>query len=277
MLRYVQLRRAMHWVSLLAALVVCLTPLAAQDVARVVELSGQVSVLKDSSPVPLFAGGAVSPKQVILTGPDGYAKFQIGDGSTFEVFPNGRVTFRDSFSWTELVEVWLGRIRVQVEHRNGPNHKSVSTPTALISVRGTVFDVVVEDSDDTTLVSVEEGLVDVQHQLRAGAAVRLHPGESIRVFRNQPLAHVVDKTPAIRAVLNAAREALYDVMLRRGAGGTAGPLPGGTTTATSGDRGCKTGPCTGTGTGTGTGTSAPGAPGAPPSAPGPPPASGGGG
>ena len=217
----------------------------------------------------LFVGNVVSPKQIIITGPDGYAKFQIADGSTFEVFPKARVTFRASFSWTELVEVWLGRIRVQVEHRNGPNYKSVASPTALISVRGTVFDVVVEDEDDTTLVSVEEGLVDVQHLLQAGSAVRLHPGESIRVFRNQPLARAVDKTPAIRAMLNAAREAVYDVMLRRQPGGMGGTLPGGTTTSTSGDK-----PKPGTGTGTGTSTaSAPGAPSAP-SAPGPPPGTG---
>jgi hypothetical protein len=272
MLRYVQLPRAMRCVSLLAALVVCVTPLAAQETATVIELSGQVSVLRDSTPVPLFVGSAVSPKQIVITGPDGYAKLQIADGSTFEVFPRARVTFRATFSWTELVEVWLGRIRVQIDHRKGPNNKSVSTPTALISVRGTVFDVVVEDEDDTTLVSVEEGLVDVQHLLRAGAPVRLHPGDSIRVFRNQPLAHVVDKTPAIRAVLNAAREALYDVMVRRTAG-TGGTLPGGTTTTSSGD---KPKPGTGTSTGTGTGdtTNAPGAPGAP-TAPGPPPGTGG--
>jgi hypothetical protein len=257
MLRYVQPRLAKWVVSLLALLVVCLPPLCAQEGAKVIELSGQVSVLHDSTPVALFVGSVVSPKQIVITGPDGYAKFQIADGSTFEVFPKARVTFRATFSWTELMEVWLGRIRVQVEHRNGPNYKSVASPTALISVRGTIFDVVVEDEDDTTLVSVEEGLVDVQHLLQAGSAVRLHPGESIRVFRNQPLARVVDKTPAVRAMLNAAREALYDIMLRRQAGGTG--LPTGTTTSTSGDN-----PKPGTGgTGTGTGTSAPGAPGAP--------------
>jgi hypothetical protein len=258
MLRYVQPRLATWVVSLLALLVVCLPPLSAQqDAAKVIELSGQVSVLHDSTPVALFVGNVVSPKQIVITGPDGYAKFQIADGSTFEVFPKARVTFRATYSWTELMEVWLGRIRVQVEHRNGPNYKSVASPTALISVRGTIFDVVVEDEDDTTLVSVEEGLVDVQHLLQAGSAVRLHPGESIRVFRNQPLARVVDKTPAVRAMLNAAREALYDIMLRRQAGGVGLPT-GGTTTSTSGDK-----PKPGTGTGTGTGTSAPGAPGAP--------------
>jgi hypothetical protein len=255
MLRYVQLRLAIRWVSLWAVLVVCLAPLAAQDAAKVIELNGQVSVLKDSSPVPLFVGNPVSQKQLIVTGPDGYAKFQVADGSTFEVFPNARVMFRANFSWSELVEVWIGRIRVQIEHRNGPNYKSVSTPTALISVRGTVFDVVVEDEDHTTLVSVEEGLVDVQHLLRAGSPVRLHPGESIRVFPNQPLAHLVDKTPAIRMVLNAAREALYDVLLRRQASGTGVPS-GGTTTTSNGDSGKPTS----TDTGTSTGTSAPGPP-----------------
>ena len=30
-------------------------------------------------------GDVVEPKQIIVTGPDGYAKFQLTDGSTFEV------------------------------------------------------------------------------------------------------------------------------------------------------------------------------------------------
>jgi hypothetical protein len=257
MLRYVQLRRATGWVYPMALLLVCAAGAAAQETARVVELTGQVSILKDSTPVALFVGSSISPKQIVITGSDGYARFQLADGSVFEVFPKARVTFRSSYSWTDLVQVWLGRIRVQIDHRNGPNHKSVSTPTALISVRGTVFDVVVEDDDDTTLVSVEEGLVDVQHLLQAGRAVRLATGDSVRVYRDQPLARVIDKTPAVRTVLNATREALYQVLVRRGASGAGSS--GGASTPTQGDKGKDTGGGT------------PSAPGAPPTAPGPPP------
>ena len=57
-------------------------------------LTGQVSVLKDSTPWALQVGSVVQVRQVILTGADGFAIFQVSDGSTFEVYPNSRVVFR---------------------------------------------------------------------------------------------------------------------------------------------------------------------------------------
>ena len=57
----------------------------------------------------------------------------------------------------------------------------VMTPTAVISVRGTTFDVSVSDDDETTLVEVEEGQVEVQHALLPrGNAKVLSPGETLR-------------------------------------------------------------------------------------------------
>jgi hypothetical protein len=269
MLRYVTFVRALGVLPLAAALFVSLTPAHAQPVAaKVIEMSGQVSVLKDGYPQALFVSGSIAPKQLVITGPDGYAKFQVSDGSTFEIYPNAKVTFRENYpSWTELLQIWLGRVRVQIDHTRGANPNKVSTPTAVISVRGTVFDVVVEDEDDTTLVSVEEGLVAVTHRTQASRDVLLHGGESVRVYRNQPLARLVDRTPAVRTVLNAARQALYEVMTRRSATTVPG---GGTTIPSGGAQGDKCKDCTGTTTAPG----APGAPGAPttaPSAPGPPP------
>lgn len=274
MYRRHRLLRAARMLLLAAGVAVCLAPLYAQEpAAKALLVMGQVSILKDSYPVALFQGNTVAPKQIIVTGADGYAKFQTSDGSTFEVFQNARVTFRGDYpSWTDLVQVWLGRIRVMIDHSRGPNPNRVTTPTAVISVRGTIFDVVVEDQDDTTLVSVEEGAVMVRHALLPSEKL-LHTGESLTIFRNQPIARVADKTPAIRAALNAVRQAVIEAMTQRGG---AGPLPGGTgssgggtTTTTGGAQGDK-----GKNTG-GTGTTAPGAPGAP-SAPGPPAGGGGG-
>lgn len=130
----------------------------------------------------------VNPKENIVTGPDGHAIFRISDGSTFEVFPNSRVTFQGQWTFEDMLQVILGKIRVQIEHRNGPNHKRISTPTAVISVRGTVFDVAVEDDDGTTYVGVEEGQVIVQHRLLPGNSKILNQNESIRIYPNQPLA-----------------------------------------------------------------------------------------
>jgi len=85
--------------------------------------------------------------------------------------------------------VMIGRVKVVIQHLNGlPNYNKVSSPTAVISVRGTIFDVVVEDEEGTTLVSVDEGLVGVLNTTAPGNGVLVNPGESIRVYRNQPLA-----------------------------------------------------------------------------------------
>jgi len=242
----------------------------AQDGAAKVEtITGQVSILRDSSPWALHVGDSVQPQQMILTGPDGYALLRVADGSTFEVFPNARVVFRNTpGNWSDLLELFLGRVKVHIQKIGGqPNYNKVRTPTAVVSVRGTIFDVVVEDEDATTLVSVEEGQVGVRHAILPPYQDRLvNAGESIRVFRNQPLsANSVDKTGVARGALRAAADAMYQVLYRtaRGIGGV--PAGGGGTGAGGSGSG-------GGDTGTGEkGASGNGNGGAPPPPPPPPP------
>ena len=245
----------------------------AQDsaVARVVEMTGRVSILRDSAEWALNLGNAVQPRQLIVTGADGYAKFQLTDGSTFEVFQNSKVVFRaNPPSWGDLLDVVIGRVKVFIQHRNGPNPNRVTTQTAVISVRGTVFDVAVEDEDATTLVSVDEGVVGVRHSILGGNETQLQSGESVRVFKNQPLARRMDKGSVAQNALRAAAQAVYDVMLARSAsgvgttGGPSGTPPGGGTGG-QGDKNPKNG---GNNTGDG-GSASP-----PPPPPPPPPASG---
>ena len=218
---------------LLAAVCIYVLPAHAESgAAKVITLNGQVSVLRDSSPWVLNVGDSVQPRQIIITGPDGFAVFQVSDGSTFEVFPNARVIFRENAgSWRDLLDILLGRVKVHIQKLGGqPNYNRVRTPTAVISVRGTVFDVAIEDEDDTTLVSVEEGQVGVQHLLKPGPERILNQGESIRVFRNQPLAATaVDKSAVIQALLRRAEEAVYQIVYRTpggGGGGGGGCVPG---------------------------------------------------
>ena len=87
-----------------------------KEAATVIEMQGQVSVIRGGQ-VPLFARGTpgapaaqwgVRPKEEIVTGPDGHAVFQISDGSTFEVFPNSRVTFQGDWSIEDMLQLILG-------------------------------------------------------------------------------------------------------------------------------------------------------------------------
>jgi len=246
------------------AVVVSLAPLQAQDTAaKALVINGDVSVLRDGGPWALFEGNTVRPKQIVKTGPDGYARFQVSDGSTFEVFPNSQVIFRaNPPSWKDLLDVVIGHVKVYIQHLNGiPNPNSVSSPTAVISVRGTVFEVNVEDEDGTTFVSVDEGLVAVRSKAPAGGEVFLHPTESIRVFKDQPLAQKMDKDFIRRGVIRAIEDAARVALQRQVGAGGVGTTPT-TSTGTGGAQGDK---------GKGGGTTAP----APPSAPPPPPPPGG--
>jgi len=182
-----------------------------ETAAKVISLTGQVSVLRDSQSWVLNLGDQVQIQQVIVTGPDGFAKFQVSDGSTFEVYPNSNVVFRKNPpNWKDLLDVLVGRVKVHIEKLGGqPNFNRVITPTAVISVRGTTFDVSVEDEDESTIVTVEEGIVDVRHALK-GDSKTLKTGEQIHVYRDLPLAQsFVDKGAVVERILRMLRDAVY--------------------------------------------------------------------
>ena len=97
--------------------------------------------------------------------------------------------------------LFLGRVRVHIEHLGTtPNPNRVLTPVAVISVRGTTFDVTVNDDDETTTVEVEDGTVEVRHALLSGNAAVLNAGEVFRVYRDEPIAQRMDKGNAARQV-----------------------------------------------------------------------------
>ncbi len=205
-------------------------------------------MFKDSRPWVISTGDPIQPRQLIQTGPDGQVTLQVSDGSTIQVYPNSQFVFRNNpGNWRDLIDMVLGRIRIHIEHLGGvPNPNTIRTPTAVISVRGTTLDVSVDEAGDVTQVDVEEGVVEVEHALLP----RDHPatikaGESIRVFKNEPIArNLLDKGTIWRQVLRALSDAMTMMSTRTTArigipGG--GPLgtPGGGGSA-PGDT-CKTG------------------------------------
>jgi hypothetical protein len=212
---------------------------APEAAAKVLSLDGDVSVLRNDTPWALNVGDQVQLQQVIITGRDGYAKFQVSDGSTFEVFPNSNMIFRKNpGNWRDLLDVLVGRVRIHIQKLGGqPNNNRVLTPTAVISVRGTTFDVSVNDDDETTIVSVEEGVVDVRHALRPSETKTLNAGESIHIYRDQPLAQsTVDKGAVVRKILQGLRDAAFTMATHTpahpGSGISGGPTLSGQTPST---------------------------------------------
>ena len=262
--------------AIFAALFVCpvfaqlpnLFPEEKQYSAKILQLTGQVSVMKGNEPWALNVGDWVQKRQVIVTGSDGYALLQVNDGSTFEVFANSHVVFRNnSGDWKDLLDLFLGRVKVHVQKFGGqPNPNRVTTPTAVISVRGTIFDVQIEDTDATTLVLVEEGLVSVRHALLpSGPPKMLSQGEYLRVYKTQPIAKAsFDKGNALKRAMQMASDAVTAALNRMPRGGAgSGPAAGGGPVPTPGGGGGLPGD-------TGA-TPPPPPPPPPPPAPGPPP------
>ncbi len=213
-----------------------LFPQAPGAAAKVVSMTGQVSVLRDSEPWALNVGDLVQTQQVILTGPDGYAKFQTSDGSTFEVYPSSNVIFRKNpGSLQDLLDLFVGRVKIHIQRFGGqPNPNRIMTPTAVISVRGTIFDVSINDDDETTIVSVEEGSVEVRHALKPGAAKIVNAGESLHVYRDEPLAKsLIDKNELFHRIVRGLGDAAYRIAISPpgrisipGVGGGTGPVTG---------------------------------------------------
>ncbi len=272
--------------SLLAALTVgvCLADSsfsdAAENAATAKTVKGSVSVQREFELIALAAGDKVKVKETIVTGADGHALFAVADGSTFDVYPNSRVVFRNNPpNWSDFLDILLGKVRVHIEHLgNKPNHNKVYTPPAVISVRGTTFEITV-DGEESTLVEVEDGVVEVRHLLRpTGQTAELHAGEALRVYRDEPIAqndHGVFRR-AMNLVMNAlvvaARPRGIGTIPGGGGGGSGGiPIPGGgSTPGTVGDTSGGSGPPSG-----GPGTPPASGPGAPPVVgPGAPPPSG---
>ena len=259
-------------VAALLTLGVCLQPADAQTggAAKLIQMNGQVSVMVGMASKPLFVNDIIPPQQTVITGPDGYAVFRVADGSTMELFPNSKAVFRATpGNWEDLLEMMLGKVRVQIQHLAGkPNPNKVRTPTAVISVRGTIFDVAVMDDKGTTLVQVEEGVVAVRNELQPGDPIIVNQGEWVEVDPDQPLAA---RKPDYNALIQRFGRAFKDIidqiaMHRTAGGGPVGTTGGGNAgDVCHGNTGCKSGGSTGTG-GTGPGTGAP-----PPPAPPPPP------
>jgi hypothetical protein len=239
----------------------------------VVLASGRVSVARSGELWVLNPGDFVRPSQEIVTGIDGYAEFELSDGSRFEVFPNSHVLFRSNRgNWSDVLDVWVGRLKVHIEKIMGkPNPNRIHTPTAVISVRGTTFLVEVAEDSEATTVSVEEGEVMVEHRLLPNGKQRiLGTGDELRVDKDEPIARAkVDRGGVLRASFRALSDALYTIAVRTRQGGGTSPIPGGGGgTPLPGDQGPSTPPPPPPTSGGGTVPNTGGAPPPPPPPPG---------
>ena len=132
--------------------------------------------------------GQVLPEGTVLDTREGQLVLVLrADESEVLVQPHSRLILRapQPGNWDAL-QVILGRVRAYIRKRTGGAAPfQMGTPSAVIAVRGTRFDVEV-NARGITEVDVFEGLVEVGSATLPGVSVLVSPGMSTRVAVGAP-------------------------------------------------------------------------------------------
>lgn len=177
---------------LTAIFTACVGSLPAQPLApgqgRVVDLNGTLGVKRAGLPArTVVLNETIAAGDELVTDAKSEATIQTGDGGTVHIYPDSRVIFsQPSSGISDFLHLVFGSIKVHIEKLGGrPNPHSMTTPTAVIAVRGTTFSVFVDDAD-ATLVAVDEGLVAVANRNNPSNEMLLRPGQRTWVRGNLP-------------------------------------------------------------------------------------------
>lgn len=163
--------------------------------AKATAVSGQVSRLRDDRPWALSSGERVPIQDVITTGVDGYAHFEVAGGSSFDVFANSRVVFRqNAASAGDLLDVLAGRVKVHLKPTAAQQMQRIFCPTAIISAHEPATIALAMGEDDTVRIDVIEGEVGIQHALLPrNEPVLVRAIDAILVQKDQPISRRVDR------------------------------------------------------------------------------------
>lgn len=164
----------------------------------------------------------------LKTGPGATVMLELQDGSYMVVSENSALTIQDFWSSNlrSLVNVMMGKVRFYIQRLGGrPNPYRVTTPTALIAVRGTIFEVTVDEAQIAEVrclegsVAVESaGLSDREVILEQGRKTLVRPGEyplppvtnDEALMRNRVIRVVKKNVPDV----NANSTPSIDVLVR---------------------------------------------------------------
>jgi hypothetical protein len=150
--------------------------------ATIAEWKGNIRLsLPGQLPSHPLRGEQLPPGTILDTG-SGKLLLRLSDGSEVMVRAHTRLQVQQpSLTDPSYFQLLLGRIRALINKRTGGAVPfELGTPSAVIAVRGTQFEVEV-NSRNVTEVDVVEGLVEVYGRNAAGGSVLLEPGFSTRV------------------------------------------------------------------------------------------------
>src|SRR5215469_11724633 len=150
--------------------------------ATISDFKGKVSIQLPAQAFAAPVRGEVLPPDTTVNTDEGRLLLKLSDGSDVLVRPHTKLLLKqpEASGW-KYFQLMLGRIRTQIQKRTGGSPAfQIGTPSAVISVRGTKFDVEV-DRRGFTEVDVDEGVVELEAVTGRGTSVMITAGFSSRV------------------------------------------------------------------------------------------------
>lgn len=186
-----------HFCTALVVLVVFCTaagqdPLPAQPTslpvgsATITEVKGEVILHGPQGDTPTAQRGLVLAAESTIETKKGNLLLELQDGSQVLVKPHSRVVLKDPNQGKGFyLELLIGKVvnRIQKRLGNTPSFR-MGTPTAVVTVRGTRFEVEVNKKLRTYVV-VYEGLVEVAGLFGTAPPVMVRPGFITNVGRDR--------------------------------------------------------------------------------------------
>jgi hypothetical protein len=162
------------------------TPAAAASApyagATISDFKGKVSIQLPAQSFAAPVRGEVLPPDTTVNTDEGRLLLKLSDGSDVLVRPHTKLLLKqpEASGW-KYFQIMIGRVRTQIQKRMGGSPAfQIGTPSAVISVRGTKFDVEV-DRRGFTEVDVDEGVVELEAVTGRGESVMITAGFSSRV------------------------------------------------------------------------------------------------
>jgi hypothetical protein len=150
--------------------------------ATISDFKGKVSIQLPAQAFAAPVRGEVLPPDTTVNTDEGRLLLKLSDGSDVLVRPHTKLLLKqpEASGW-KYFQLMIGRIRTQIQKRTGGSPAfQIGTPSAVISVRGTKFDVEV-DRRGFTEVDVDEGVVELEAVTGRGTSVMITAGFSSRV------------------------------------------------------------------------------------------------
>src|ERR1051325_3985610 len=150
--------------------------------ATVSDFKGKISVQLPAQAFSAPVRGEVLPPDTTVSTDEGRLLLKLSDGSDILVRPHTKLVLKqpETSGW-KYFQMTIGRIRTSIQKRlGGAPAFQIGTPSAVISVRGTRFEVEV-DRRGYTEVDVDEGTVELESLNGLGQSVMITAGFSSRV------------------------------------------------------------------------------------------------